>query len=251
MAQGSGALTGAALGLTLGAVGGFLQERQQRRFRRRQRRAIQAARDFAQETVRGIQESDLFSGATEFITSTFQDAGDSPLAQDFAKSIQAAQSARGTFTGNLAAAQEAVGRSAAAQRLRAQLLPAAQQFAEAPERLRQSVLSTEAPLRVAAATGAPIAGLGGPPQLSSPLGSAISGGLSGAIGGFQLGSQFDSQQRFDARLEGLRKQRAGRLGSSNLSGFGGLLSPQLSSPQVAAPSSSVDSIIQSLTAAGP
>jgi len=218
----SGATTGLALGgplglvlgAGLGALGGALSERQARRFRRRQRKAIAAARKFADETVKRITEDDLFKGARDFITSTFQNAADSPLAQDFAKSVRAAQSVRGTFSGNIGAAQEAFGHSAAAQRLRSQLLPSALQFAEAPERLRQSIVSTEAPLFAAAATGSPLFGAG---NLQSAAGNAISGGISGAAGGFQIGSAFDQDRSFQAQLEALRKSKGATDGSPQTS----------------------------------
>jgi hypothetical protein len=205
---------GLILGAGLGALGGVLDERQSRKFRRRQRKAIEQARKFADATVKRITEDELFVGARDFISDTFKNAADSPLAKDFAKSVRAAQSVRGTFSGNISAAAEGIGTSAAAQRLRTQLLPSALQFAEAPERLRQSVISTEAPLFAAAATGAPIFG-GGPQQ--SPFSSAISGGLQGAAGGFQIGSAFDQQNSFEAQLAELRKAKADRQGSSGFS----------------------------------
>ena len=244
----SGAATGFAvggpLGLivggALGALGGAQSERQQRKFRRRQRRAIAEARKFADETVTKITEGELFSSATDFLKSTFADAADSPLAQDFAKSIRAAQSVRGTFSGNIGAAQEAVGTSGFAQRLRQSLLPQAQAFAEAPERLRQSILALEAPLRSAAATGATIGGLGAAGSIGG-FGSALTGGVSGALGGFQIGSQFDAQQSFQSQLDALRLEKVKREtgGQTSASGFA-----RASQGQIAADDSFVNRRIQ-------
>lgn len=215
-AQGaSGGVTGVIVGGALGALGGVFAARASKRFRRRQRAAIQSARDFADATVERITSDDLFTGARDFLSSTFNEGAQSPLALDFAKSIRAAQSVRGTFRGNIGAAQEAIGASGFAQRLRAQLLPQALSFAEAPERLRQSVLGFEAPLRVAAATGAQIAGVGPQAQIGSAFGQGFTGGVSGALGGFQVGSAFDAQRAFSAQLDALRLAKSERDGGAS------------------------------------
>lgn len=206
----AGGVTGIIVGGALGALGGVFAARASKKFRRRQRKAIQSARDFADATVDRITSDPLFQGARDFLESTFNDAAGSPLAQDFAKSIRAAQSVRGTFSGNIGAAQEAIGTSGFAQQLRSQLLPQAMNFAEAPERLRQQILGFEAPLRVASATGAQLPGLGPQGSLGSSFGSAFTGGISGALGGFQIGSQFDAQRSFNARLDALRDAKAAR-----------------------------------------
>lgn len=211
MANGS-PLGGALVGGLIGLAGGFLQERGQRKFRRRQRRAISQAREFADETVSNIINSELFSSAQDFITSTFRDAADSPLAQDFGKRIRSQQAIRGTFTGNLAAAQEAIGVSGFAQQLRSSLLSPALQFATTPERLRQSILSVEAPLRVAAATGAQLPGLGAQGSFLSPLEAMLGQGLSGGAAGFQLGLERQQSQE----LQALRQAQGEREGFSVL-----------------------------------
>lgn len=214
-AQGSaGGVGGLIVGGALGAIGGAFAARSSKKFRRRQRKAIQSARDFADETVSSIVNDELFTSAREFLRGTFAEDGDSPLAQDFGKSIRAAQSVRGTFSGNIGAAQEAIGTSGFQQRLRSQLLPQALAFAEAPERLRQQILGFEAPLRVAAATGARLPGLGPTGSLGSSVGSAFTGGISGALGGFQIGSEFDAQRAFNAQLDELRQSKTDRGGSS-------------------------------------
>lgn len=217
-AQGAsyGGVWGAIIGGALGAYGGYQQAQMSKRFRRRQRAAIEQARKFADETVAKVTSSELFTSAKNFLQNTFSNAADSPLAIDFAKRIRAQQSVRGTFTGNISAAQEAVGTSGFAQQLRTNLLPSALQYAEAPERLRQSVLASDAPLRVAAATGAPLVGL--PSGFQSDLGGALAGGISGASGGFQIGTQFDQQRRFDLQLEEIRKARADRSGAPSTEG---------------------------------
>lgn len=210
-AAGSGAgVTGMLVGGTLGVIGGIQAERAQRKFRRRQRKAIASARTFADETVAKITGGELFQSAQQFLQNSFAEDGDSPLAKDFAKSIRAAQSVRGTFSGNLGAAQEAVGTSAFQQRLRQSLLPQALQFSEAPERLRQSILAQEAPLRVAAATGAQIAGVGPQGSIGGALGSALTQGVSGALGGFQAGSAVGAQNQFQSQLDALRLAKTQR-----------------------------------------
>ncbi|MCI0354818.1 MAG: hypothetical protein L0099_07255 [Acidobacteria bacterium] len=183
--------TGAAFGFgALGAAGGFLQalraEKGATRFRRRQRKAIAEAERVAGERVSRVEQSELFRGARQFIEGTFQDAVGTPLAQDFAKSIRAAQSARGVFSGAAAEAGEASGVAAFAQQLRANLLPSALSFSQFPETLRAQILSSEVPLRVAASTGAALPGLA-PQQTFDPLSAALTQGISGAAGGFQLG----------------------------------------------------------------
>jgi hypothetical protein len=217
----AGGPAGIIIGGALGALGGVFAARASKRFRRRQRGAIQSAREFADATVARITEDPLFQGARDFLSSTFNEAGQSPLAIDFAKSIRAAQSVRGTFAGNIGAAQEAIGTSGFAQRLRTQLLPQAMSFAEAPERLRQSILGFEAPLRVASATGAQLPGLGPQGSLGSQFGQAFTGGISGALGGFQIGSAFDAQRAFSQQLDALRLSKAEREGTGQAAQFAG------------------------------
>lgn len=190
----SGGLFGAGLGALLGGVGGFLASKDATRARRRQRAAIESARQFADQVVERVTSGELFSNARDFLTSSFRDSADSPLAQDTARQIRSAQAVRGTFHGNLAAVQEGVGTSAAAQRLRSSLLPSALQFSLAPEQLRQSVLGFEAPLRVAAATGGQLAGVG-PSNLLSQFSGGFGGAVSGGLGGFQIGSAIQAQSQ--------------------------------------------------------
>lgn len=215
---------GAIVGGSLGALGGFLGARSKTKFRRRQRKAISSARKFADETVERITGGELFSSANEFLTSSFRDTTNSPLAQDFAKSIRAAQSVRGTFSGNLGAAQESFGVSGFAQKLKQSLLPQAQNFAFAPERLRQSILAQEAPLRVAAATGGSIAGVGPQGSIGSQFGGALSQGVAGGLGGFQIGSAIDAQNRFQTQLDALRNAKSERGGGGQ--GGGGIAQGQ-------------------------
>lgn len=140
--------------------------------------------------VEEILADPLLVSARNFLQGTFDNAPDSPLAQDFVKGIRAAQASRGTFFGGSAEVAEAGGLSAFSQRLRQDLLPSLQSFGTLGESLRQGILGFEAPLRTAAATGG--GGLGdasgflGP----SPFGSALTGALSGAAGGFSLDRQF-------------------------------------------------------------
>jgi hypothetical protein len=137
-----------------------------------------------------ILSDPLLQSARGFLQGTFDNAADSPLAQDFRKGIQQAQSARGTFFGGAAVNAEAAGLGAFSQRLRQDLLPQALQFGQLGEQLRQSVLGFEAPLRTAAATGG--GGLGDSRGLVGPsiLGEAISGAAGGAAAGFNLQREF-------------------------------------------------------------
>lgn len=215
---GGGGLFGLLGGAALGGLGGILGERNARKARRRQRQALGEARQFADETVARITGGELFSSAQEFLTSTFRDAGTSPLAQDAAKQIRAAQSVRGTFAGNIGAVAEGFGTSAAAQRLRSSLLPQALTFALAPEQLRQSVLGFEAPLRVAAATGGQLAGVG-PSNIQSPFSSFAGQALQGALGGFQIGSAIQSQRTQSQRLALQQQQLEQQLGSGANNSF--------------------------------
>lgn len=189
-------LAGAGFGAILGGIGGFLsaesKRRAQTRFRRRQRAAIKEARQFADQRVAAITGSELFKGAKGFLESSFGDPLSSPLAQDFARGVRQAQAARGLLFGGAAVSQEASGLSAFSQNLRTRLLPQALQFAQAPEQIRQSVLGFEAPIRVAAKTGAALPGITPPQILDSPLASAFQQAAAGAAGGFQIGSTLGS-----------------------------------------------------------
>ena len=200
-------IAGGLLGITGGVVGAIQSERQQRRFRRRQRRAIGEARQFADERVAEITGGPLFSQAVDFLQGTFENTADSPLAQDFARGIRQAQATRGTLFGGAGVAQEASGLAAFSQELRQSLLPQLLTFATEPERLRQSVLGFEAPLRVAAATGAALPGLTPQPLLQSPIVAGLNSGIAGFSGGAQIGASFQnlSQQRQDIeRLQALQ-----------------------------------------------
>jgi hypothetical protein len=205
-----GAIAGGILGLAGGLLQGFEQRRAQTKARRRQRRAIESARSFADERVSAITEGELFSRAEGFLSSTFGPDAASPLAEDTAKRIAAIQSSRGTFFGAAGTIDAAGGAAAALHQSRMQLLPSALQFAQAPEQLRQSILGFEAPLRVAAATGAPVAGLGGAiPTEPTIFSGALNSALAGAFGGFQLGQDADaSARRRDASLAQAEQLRA-------------------------------------------
>ena len=220
-----GFIGGAALGGIGSAIDAGQTRKQQARFRRRQRQAIQSARDFTGGTsvstgqgffgdagpagggattfldpttgerrqggrVEEILADPLLMQARSFLQGTFENAADSPLAQDFAKGIQAAQSARGTFFGGAAINTEAGGLAAFSQRLRQDLLPQALSFGTLGENLRQDVLGFEAGLRTSAATGG--AGVGDSSNLLGPnvFGSLLSGAASGGAAGFSLDREF-------------------------------------------------------------
>lgn len=193
MANGTGAAVGGVAGGVLGLVGSLISSYENRaiqtRARRRQRGAIEEARRFADERVAAVRQGDVFRKAESFLSRTFDDTQENPLLVDAAKRLAVAQSERGAFFGNAPALEAAGGASAYLQQFRASLLPSALQFAEAPERLRQDIFGSEAALRAAAATGAPIAGA---PNLGSPIfGPALENTIAGAAGGFQLGRDYD------------------------------------------------------------
>lgn len=189
----TGAVAGGIVGGVLGLAGNFLQAQQakraQTRFRRRQRRAIQEARTFADQTADRIQQNPLFASARDFLQGTFDEAGASPLVQDFQRQIQASQASRGLFFGGASAAGEAGGLAVAAQRLRQDLLPNIRNFTLLPEQVRQQTLSQEATLRSAAATGAPLPGLS-QPAFIDPLSAGIQGAIQGGTAGAAVGGEF-------------------------------------------------------------
>lgn len=195
----SSALIGGGVGGLLGLVGGIsgaiTQKKTQTKFRRRQREAIGEARDFTSGRLEELLgEGTLFSQGTDFLSGTFGAADQSPLAQDFVKQIRAAQASRGTLFGGAPEAAEAGGLAAFSQQLRASLLPQLLSFTQAPEQLRQSILGFEAPLRVAARTGASIPGIGAPQPGVDIFGSGLAGLVSGISGGAQVGSSFGGLQ---------------------------------------------------------
>lgn len=212
MANGLGTFLPGAVGGLLGLAGGissaFNQRRQQTRFRRRQRRAIGGARTFAEERLQELLgPRTLFGQGEEFLRGTFGAAAESPLAQDFVKQIRAAQAARGTLAGGAPEAAEAGGLAAFSQQLRASLLPQLQAFAFAPEQLRQSIIGFEAPLRVAARTGAALPGIT-PPQIAPDiLTGALSQATAGFLGGAQIGASAEQLQEERRRLEEERRIR--------------------------------------------
>lgn len=190
--------------------------------------------------VEEILADPLLTSARSFLQGTFDNAADSPLAQDFAKGIRSAQAARGTLFGGAAESAEAGGLAAFAQRLRQDLLPSALQFGGLSEQLRQGILGFEAPLRTAAATGGSGLGSGNLTGLPSVFGSALSGALSGGAGGFALDREFGGTESLlsslgfggstkstnttrlgsqDATIEALKRLLLGNTGSSIMDFF--------------------------------
>lgn len=204
-------MSGLLLGGVVGAVGGIIQGVQQQRAskkeRRRTRKGQAQGRALADERlldilegergpgsigVAGERQGSLFSQGEDFLRETFGDAAGSPLAQDFVKQIRAAQAARGTLFGGAAVATEASGLAAFSQNLRAQLLPQLQQFAFAPESLRQNITAFETTQSIARVTGQ----LPGQTRqfIPSALLQGINSGIAGAFGGAQVQSSFESLQ---------------------------------------------------------
>lgn len=200
-----------AAGAIAGAVGGIIQGVQQKSFskkqRRRNRKGQAQGRTAAELRLLDILEGEqgpaaigeegertgsLFSQGRDFLSETFGDAAGTPLAQDFIKQIRAAQAARGTLFGGAAINTEASGLAAFSQNLRAQLLPQLQQFAFAPEQLRQNITSFEVGQSQARVTGQ----LPGQSAqfIPSALLQGINSGVAGAFGGAQVQSSFDSLQ---------------------------------------------------------
>jgi hypothetical protein len=164
-----GALIGAAAGGGLGALGAIMNNRDATRARRRQRDIINAQ-----------QNDPMYRQAKQFLMDSFSNAGTSPLAVDFRKSIDAGQAARGMFAGNAADISAAMNQSGFAQQLRMGMLGQI-----------QSMNQYDTMMRVAAATGAQLPGLG-PANLQSSGAAALSGGIAGASAGFGVGSSFSS-----------------------------------------------------------
>ncbi len=197
------------IGGLLGGAGGIFSsisaKKQQKKFKKGQKEGIQAARVFADERIEQLLgKGSLFSLGEDFLRGTFENAADSPLAQDFVKGIRQAQASRGTLAGPASEFTEAGGLAAFSQQLKAGLLPQLQSFSLAPEQLRQSIVGFEAPLRVASRTGASIAGITPPQILPSIFGSALSGAAGGFLGGAQIGAAQDTALREQQFLDDFR-----------------------------------------------
>lgn len=210
MPSNAGLLTGALGGGALGLIGGLISSSEQKRAakksRRRQRKAVGQARTFADERVAELTgEGTLFASGVDFLRDTFGDAANSPLAKDFVKQIRAAQAAKGTLFGSAADFNEAGGLSAFSQDLRSRLLPQVQNFAFAPEQLRQNILSHELPIRTSQVTGQPI-GAGAAPFIPGLLSSGFNSAISGAFGGAQVGAGFDTRNLQQEQFAELLKQ---------------------------------------------
>lgn len=214
---GGAALGGALIGGILGGVGGIISARDQkkafRKFRRRQNAAIQQARDFADTRVEELTgEGSLIGRGIDFLKGTFDNPEDSPLADQLRKSIRVSQESRGIRRSVTGAVAEARALGGFTQNLRASLLPQLQSFGTVGENLRQSIISFEAPLRIGAATGLNVAGLGPAPGLggafagASSLAAGFSGFTSGGIGGAQIGQGFANSQQNSAFLQQLQAQ---------------------------------------------
>lgn len=200
MANGSGAagaLIGGLFGLAGGLIGGYERKKAQTKFRRRQRAAIGAARQFADERIQQLLGSPLLRQGMEFLEGTFARPEDSPLADQLRKSLRVAQESRGLRRSVAGAVGEARALGAFTQNLRASLLPEVARFGTLPEQLRQSIIGFETPLRVAAATGAPVPGIQANPEqlFGGFLGSSLGQAAAGAAGGFQIGSALSFQQQ--------------------------------------------------------
>lgn len=226
-------LVGGAVGGIAGAVGGAIEAANQRaemaRFRRRQRLAIGQAFERGDvltqaltgadygvdlDTVqaqggtlgRGIRRQtgpSLFQLGENFLRGTFSDPTSSPLVQNVAKQIRAAQAARGTLGGGAAVSAEALGSGVAAAELQQSLLPQLLEYTQFPELLRQRIIGFEAPLLSAMGTGAALPGMTPPSIAPSVFGAGLGGFTSGALGGFQIGQAFGGQSAFDSRLAAL------------------------------------------------
>ncbi len=202
-AAGMGGILGGAGGIAgglLGGIGNFLNQHQARKdfrtFKRRQREAIKKSRAFADERVTELLDSPLLRMGREFLEGTFASPETSPLADQLRKGLRVAQQSRGLRRGTVGAVAEARALGAFTQQLRASLLPQVESFGTLPERLRQSVLGFELPIRIGQAVGLNVAGLGAAPGLESglspgsSLGAALGGAIPGAAGGASLGFGF-------------------------------------------------------------
>jgi hypothetical protein len=191
-----GGFGGGLVGGTLGLVGGLIQAHQQKKafrtFRKRQSLAIEEARRFADERVAALTgEGTLNKRGVDFLQGTFDNPENSPLADQLRKSIRVAQESRGLRRSTVGAVAEARALGAFTQTQRQALLPSLIQFGTVGENIRQGVLSFEAPLRIANATGLNASGFNFAPGLAPPgssLNEAITGGIAGFAGGFNIGS---------------------------------------------------------------
>lgn len=144
---------------------------------------------------------------------TYNDAADvfgggapmDTLTQDFVKGIRAAQSARGLYTSQVGAAQEASGLAAFRAQLQLNMLPQLLELAQAPVAMGQQYGEANLARNVFSRTGGratygqQVSGAYG----GSPLGSAIMSGTSGLFSGASLGLSFsDLINRVDNKEAG-------------------------------------------------
>ena len=152
------------------------------RFRAQQREGIHTATLNADAIGQSVSQSPLALEGKKFLFDIFRDGG-GQQANEFAQGLRVAQQARGLRTSTAGAVAEATSLAAFNSNLRAQLLPAVEQFATLGERVRNQRLGVDAPLLIGYSTGAPIPGISnqnallGDPQ--SGLANAIAAGSAG------------------------------------------------------------------------
>lgn len=208
---------GGIVGAVAGGVGALLDRQSQKKalssFRKRQKRAIASAREFTDQRVAELTgEGSLIKLGKDFLRGSFEGGGNSPLEEQLRKSLAVAQESRGLRRSAISASGEARALGAFSQQLRQQLLPSLEQFGSVDERLRQSVLGFELPIRIGQATGLNVSGLsaapgqslGGSSTTGAVLGQAVSGFLGGANLGFGFANQLQNQQQNQELLEQVR-----------------------------------------------
>ncbi len=219
-----GGIGGAVIGAGTQLLENMFARDAETKARRRQRAGIQASRKFARKRSEELVEGPLFSRATDFLTGVLDEGVDNPLVQDFGKSLEAIAAERGIFFGGAPAVQTAGGLAAAAQQLRFQALPFAEQFDPtiAAERFRQQIFQFETPFRVASRTGAPLPGMQAAPLQTQPTSGLFGSAVQGGTGGFLLGLEQQRLQELQARRdeEGGTPTGGSPLGSAALSFFG-------------------------------
>lgn len=214
----AGGVPGAIIGGLFGIAGGLLSRKRGKKQRKRRKRAVAAAQQFARGRQEAFEQNPLFQKAQQFISQSFEEGAENPFARDVGLSIRASQASRGLFTGNLAAIQEAQGRSAFTQRLRQQLVPAATRLAGLPEQVRQTALTSalsQGQIEAASAVD------------PNAFEASLQGGLAGAFGGFQIASTL-RQQAISGQQGQERSQLINRLLTQDEEEQGGLAGAGLS-----------------------
>lgn len=152
------------------------------RFRAQQRQGIHEAVTSADAAGQAASRSPLAREAKRFLFDVYR-GGNTQQANEFAQGLRVAQESRGLRRSTSGAVAEASSLAAFNANLRAQLLPAVEQFATLAERTRNTRLQADLPAQIGFYTGAPIPGISNQNALlgnpTSGLAESINAGSAG------------------------------------------------------------------------